>query len=66
MRKMKAATKNKKADIQGAIAKALWDGYEYFLPDTPRRMTEFVFRRLKERNITIKATTLNGGRNAIL
>ena len=39
--------------LEGAIAKALWEGYEYSLPDTPGRMAKFVIYRLKARGFTL-------------
>jgi hypothetical protein len=38
----------KEEELQGAIAKALWDGYEYTLPDTPGRVAKFVVWHMKE------------------
>lgn len=35
-------------ELQGAIARALWDGYEYTLPDTPGRVAKFVVYHMKQ------------------
>lgn len=35
-------------ELQGAIAKALWDRYKYTLPDTPGRVAKFVIYHMKE------------------
>jgi len=35
-------------ELQGAIAKALWEGYEYTLPDTPGRVAKFIVYHMKE------------------
>jgi hypothetical protein len=38
----------KEEELQGAIAEALWAGYEYTLPDTPGRVAKFVIYHMKE------------------
>lgn len=44
-------------DLQGAIAKALWDGYEFTLPDTPGRLAKFVIYHMKQNGLTFTGGT---------
>jgi len=50
--------KIKEEDLQLAIAQALWDGYEYTLPDTPGRLAKFVIYHMKQ-----KGFIFTGGNN---
>jgi hypothetical protein len=42
----------KEEELQEAIAIALWDGYEYTLPDTPGRLAKFVIYHMKQKGFT--------------
>lgn len=44
-------------ELQEAIAKALWDGYEYTLPDTPGRLAKFVIYHMKKNGFTFTGAT---------
>jgi hypothetical protein len=50
--------KIKEEDLQLAIAQALWDGYEYSLPDTPGQLAKFVIYHMKKSGFTF-----TGGNN---
>jgi hypothetical protein len=43
--------------LQEAIAVALWDGYEYSLPDTPGRLAKFVIYHMKQNGFTFTGGT---------